>query len=190
MSQLFADLTDEALCLRAAAGDAGAEEALILRYGRVVRSCARPLFLAGGDSEDLLQEGMLGLLTAIGQFDPERDVAFRTFAEVCIRNRLRSAVRSASREKHLALNTSVSLESAEVERDVAPAPTPEELMIARETRSERLRGLQRGLSRLERQVLELYLTGLSYDEIAQVTHKSAKSVDNAVQRIRHKLARL
>lgn len=80
--------SDEALCLSAAQGDPQAETELVRRYNRLVRACARPLFLAGGDSEDLIQEGFLGLLTAIRSFNPERDAAFRTFAEICIRSRL------------------------------------------------------------------------------------------------------
>ncbi len=183
MERFFAALSDEALCLQATQGNVHAEEALILRYGRVVRACARPLFLVGGDSEDLIQEGMLGLLDAIRQFDPQRDAAFRTFAEVCVRNRLRSAVRADARSKHQPLNFSVSLDEAEGES--ALPLSPEEMMIDRESRQERLARL----SPFENQVLSLYLTGVSYEDIAQRLQKSAKSVDNAVQRIRRKLAR-
>ena len=89
--------------LLAKAGDRGAEEALVVRFGRLVRACARPLFLMGGDSEDLVQEGMVGLLAAIREYDPERKVSFRAYAEVCIRNRLLSAVKAASRDKHTCL---------------------------------------------------------------------------------------
>ncbi len=183
MDQNFAASSDENLCLRATQGDPGAEEALILRYGRVVRACARPLFLVGGDSEDLIQEGMLGLLDAIRQFDPQRDASFRTFAEVCVRNRLRSAVRADARSKNQPLNFSVSLDEAQGES--APPLSPEEMMIDRESRQERLARL----SPFENQVLGLYLTGVSYEDIGQRLQKSAKSVDNAVQRIRRKLAR-
>lgn len=102
--------TDEALCLQAAAGSAAAAEELVRRYGRLVRACARPLFLAGGDSEDLFQEGMLGLLSAIRGFDARRDASFRTYAEVCVRNRLYSAVRAPRGISHLPLNHSVSFE--------------------------------------------------------------------------------
>ncbi len=184
MERLFAALSDEDLCFLATQGDAGAEETLILRYGRTVRSCARPLFLVGGDSEDLIQEGMLGLLDAIRQFDPDRDASFHTFAEVCVRNRLRSAVRADARSKNRPLNSSVSLDEAEGE-SVVPL-SPEEMMIDQESRQERLARL----SPFENQVLSLYLTGVSYEDIGQRLQKSAKSVDNAVQRIRRKLARL
>ena len=104
----FQSLPDEEICLLAGAGNAAAEEELVRRYGRLVRACARPLFLAGGDSEDLFQEGMLGLLTAIRSFEGGRDASFRTFAEICIRSRLYSAVRAAQGSKHSPLNHSVS----------------------------------------------------------------------------------
>jgi len=101
--------SDEILCAAVAAGDRIAEETLVMRYNRLVRICARPFFLVGGDGEDLIQEGMFGLLMAIREFDPTRDTSFHTFAEVCIRNRIRSAVAAATRGKHAPLNDSVSL---------------------------------------------------------------------------------
>ncbi len=190
MSSIFGELTDEVLRKMAVSGDREAEEALILRYSRAVRVCARPLFLAGGDSEDLIQEGFLGLLDAIREFREDRDASFATFAQVCIRNRLLSAVRSASREKHTPLNSSLSWERDDVEPGLsASPPSPEELLIAQEDHAEGLKRLRRDLSDLEREILGHYLDGLSYEEIAQATHRSAKSVDNAVQRIRRKLAR-
>lgn len=189
MSQILEELPDQTLQKMARDGDRAAEETLILRYSRTVRSCARPLFLAGGDSEDLTQEGFLGLLDAIREYRPDRDAAFATFAQVCIRNRLRSAVRSAGREKHAVLNAALSWERDHVEPAVAAPLGPEELLIAREDWAEELGRLEANLSPLEREILEHYLRGLSYREIAQATHRSAKSVDNAVQRIRKKLAR-
>lgn len=98
-------MTDEEICLLAGAGNAAAEEALVQRYGRMVRACARPLFLAGGDSEDLFQEGMMGLLSAVRSFESGRDASFRTYAEVCIRRRLYSAIRAAQGNKHFPLNS-------------------------------------------------------------------------------------
>ena len=94
-------VSDEALCALVSAGDREAEETLVRRYYGLVRSCARPLFLVGGDSEDLIQEGMFGLIQAIREFDPSKAAAFHTYAEVCIRNRLYSALRAATRDKHL-----------------------------------------------------------------------------------------
>ena len=103
--------SDEVLCGRAAAGDRVAEERLVIRYNRLVRVCARPYFLAGGDSEDLIQEGMVGLLAAIREYDPSKAASFRTYAEVCIKNRLLSVIKAAARDKHTPLNNSVSFET-------------------------------------------------------------------------------
>lgn len=189
MSRSLEELSDQVLQQMATSGDRAAEETLILRYSRTVRACARPLFLAGGDSEDLTQEGFLGLLDAIREFRPDRDAAFATFAQVCVRNRLRSAVRSAARAKHAPLNSSLSLEQDDVVPTGAAPSNPEEMLIAREDQAEGMRRLESELSSLEREILQHYLNGLSYGEIAQATHRSAKSVDNAVQRIRKKLAR-
>ena len=103
----FNEMSDEFLWSRASSGDLSAEEELVRKYHQLVRVCARPYFLAGGDSEDLIQEGMLGLLSAVRSFNPEREASFRTFAEQCIKNRLLTAIKSASRSKHAPLNDSV-----------------------------------------------------------------------------------
>ena len=103
--------SDESLCRLAASGDPLAETELVGRYTRLVRVCARPLFLAGGDSEDLIQEGMLGLLAAIRGFQSGKETSFRTYAEICVRSRLYAAVRAAQRDKHFPLNHSVSFET-------------------------------------------------------------------------------
>ena len=186
-------LSDEDLCARAAQGDPWAETELVQRYGRLVRACARPLFLAGGDSEDLIQEGMLGLLTAIRGFDPGRDTAFRTYAEICIRSRLLSAVRAAQGGKHAPLNQSISYEPPLFDGTGAhpdlSAESPEDVVIGREELRERLAALRSQLSELEGQILTLYLSGLSCAEIAKRADRSKKSVDNAIQRIRRKMAR-
>ena len=189
------DQTDERLQSLALQGDLQAEEQLALRYSRLVRVCARPLFLAGGDSEDLSQEGMFGLLSAIREFDPAQGVSFRSFAEHCIRMRLYSAIKSASRLKHLPLNDSMPLEqlSDDPGSQLSAAPemfrrSPEDLVLARESKEELKTFYDRCLSKLEKQVLDLYLEGLSYRDIARSLQKDEKSVDNAVQRIRRKLA--
>jgi RNA polymerase sporulation-specific sigma factor len=193
----FGDMDDGELLRLASGGDPAAEECLAERYSRLVRICARPLFLAGGDSEDLIQEGMFGLLSAIRQYDPAEGASFKTYAEVCIRRRLYSAVKTASRLKHLPLNDGLSLDdilSEESQTQLAANPdafrrTPEEQVLARESKLELYKTFAQKLSRLEKEVLALYLDGLSYDEIASKTGRDVKSVDNAVQRIRRKLAR-
>ena len=189
----FDAYTDEQLCVRAARGDEGAETALVTRYYALVRVCARPLFLAGGDGEDLIQEGMLGLIRAIREYRKDKNTTFRTFAEVCIRNRLYSALRAAARDKHAPLNQSVSLDhpffgsdsylSGAIDRSVED---PEQLIADRDY-VESVLGSTR-LSALEAKVLGYYLDGLSCQEIAQIVGKSPKSVDNAVQRVRRKTA--
>lgn len=191
------EITDESLCARAASGDRAAEEALVLRHTRLVRVCARPFFLAGGDSEDLIQEGMLGLLSAIREFRPQKGASFRTFAEVCVRRRIISVVRSAAGGKHLPLNDSVSLDPSLflANQDFTSFGTayhhqrnPEDVVIHEENLSALEEAIREGLTRLETQVLTHYLNGLSYAEIAEEVQRSTKSVDNAVQRIRRKIA--
>ena len=180
--------SDEQLCVQAQKGDRLAEEQLVTGYARLVRICARPYFLAGGDSEDLLQEGMIGLLSAIREFQAERNVSFRVYASTCIQNRLRSAVRSASRNKHGPLNDSVSLmdtlfDSAayDPQTDFQRQEGPEEHLIRREEESRQMEILFDSLS-------ALYLDGLSRGEIAGRVRKPVKSVENAIQRIRRKIA--
>lgn len=185
----FYQQSDESLCGLAASGDREAEECLASRYSRLVRVCTRPYFLAGGDSEDLIQEGMIGLLSAIRGFRPEKEAVFRTYAETCIRNRVRSVVKSAIRGKHSPLNDSVSIDSPQF--DIAtppPVEDPEGVLINRENWESQRKTLQKILSDFENAVLELYLDGLSCREIALKVGKPLKSVDNAVQRIRRKAA--
>ena len=190
------DPTDEVLCAQVASGDRIAEEMLAMRYTRLVRVCARPYFLAGGDSEDLIQEGMVGLLSAIREYQQDRGVCFRTFAETCIRNRLLSAIKAATRDKHAPLNNYISFEAPSFDGNTDYATLlppsgqsdPEELIISREAYLERTNRLKDRLSGFEAEVLGLYLKGLSYTEIAAYVNRPPKSVDNAVQRIRRKVA--
>lgn len=187
-------LTDEQLCADCGQSSQAMEE-LVGRYQKLVRACARPYFLVGAEFDDLLQEGMLGLLHAVSLYDPQREVSFQTFAAVCIRNRLISAVRRAGSDKHRLLNDSVplctfSLDAPSDEVNLSPTEkSPEELLIGREEYAEFQTQVASALSPLENRVLELYLEGLSYQEIASILNRSAKSVDNAVQRIRKKIAR-
>ncbi len=186
----FNRITDERLCALAMAGERSAEEALVLRHTRLVRMCVRPFFLAGGDSEDLIQEGMLGLLAAIREFRPDRGARFATYARVCVRRRILSAVRTAAGGKHAPLNDYVSLEAALLPDAEATAGNPEEAMLRQEAFRDLKTAISGSLTRLEAQVLRLYLEGSSYAEIAEAVGRSPKSVDNAVQRIRRKTARV
>jgi len=190
-------LSDEELRRAASTGDRIAEETLAERYIYLVRVCARPYFLAGGDSEDLTQEGMLGLLSAIREFNPDMHTQFKTFAEQCIKNRLISAIRAAQRLKHTPLNEGISLDcvlSSEAQphntlHSMAFGQSPEEQILAKERADEFYGIFAKCLSKLEANVLGLYLDGFSYREMAERVHKSPKSIDNTVQRIRQKLAR-
>ena len=187
--------SDEALCGLAASGVRQAEEILVTRYTRLVRTCARPFFLAGGDSEDLTQEGMVGLIHAVREYDADKEASFRTFAEICIRNRLYSVLRAASRDKHAPLNQSVPLDTPFFDSNSYTSGTnnlaqlnPEESLIDREHTAALLSGVRKQLSEFEAKILGYYLDGLSCREIAETVGKPPKSVDNAVQRIRRKVA--
>lgn len=197
----YAKFDDNALQKLAVEGDRLAEEVLAERYMRLVRVCARPLFLAGGDSEDLIQEGMFGLLSAIRQYNPEHNTAFKTFAELCIKHRLLTAVKSASSAKHIPLNAGVSLDTLLSDESQTPLLayaqmfqySPEEQILARENKKyteEFYLSFLEKLSKFEKSVLQNYLSGYSYKEIAKITGKSEKAVDNAIQRIRRKLAQI
>ena len=189
-------LSDERLCALAHGGDRDAEEILVKRYNRLVRTLARPYYLAGGDSDDLIQEGMIGLIYGVREFDGRKSASFHTFAEVCIRNRLYSAVRAAARDKHMPLNQSVPLEIPFFDSHISffdaaliSQTNPEDLLISREGVLDALSGVRKQLSEFEAEILGYYLDGLTIREMAEAVSRSPKSVDNAVQRIRRKAAR-
>ena len=188
--------SDETLCVLAASGNREAEEVLVTRYNRMVRTCARPFFLIGGDSEDLTQEGMVGLIKAVREYDAAKEASFRTFAEICIRSRLYSLLRAAARDKHSPLNQSVPLDTPFLDSNSYTSGTshlaqrnPEDFLIDREHTAALLAGVRKQLSEFEAEILGYYLDGLSCREIAETVGKAPKSVDNAVQRIRRKVAR-
>ena len=194
--EVFQNLKDEELVLLSRSGNVGAEEELVLRYTAYVRSFTRPYFLVGGDSEDLIQEGMIAVIKAISEFDEARYASFKTFAALCIRNRIYSAIRHSMRGKNSPLNNYVSLENSKrIGNDFEdtqifqnPVPDPAEQLISEETHKELLGAVSEILSGFEREILTLYLEGLSYGEISERVSKPQKSVDNAVQRIRRKFA--
>ena len=189
--------SDEKLCELTHGGDREAEEILVSRYTRLVRQLARPYYLAGGDSDDLIQEGMIGLIYGMREYDSTRNASFRTFAETCIRNRLYSAVRAAARDKHSPLNQAIPLEipffdsrtTSSIGVHVLSHVDPEEFIIGREDARDTLRGVRKQLSEFEAKILGYYLDGLTTKEMAEAVKKSPKSVDNAVQRVRRKIAR-
>ena len=187
-------LSDDELLslLRSDCKDAGDE--LVSRYKALVKKCSRPFFLVGGDSEDLIQEGMIGLISSMQSFDESKDCTFRSYAELCIKRRIFSAIKAANRNKHQPLNSGLSLEDLR-DDDARPATadelysqSPEQLFIRQEERANMYVLCRKLLSAYERDVLVLYLEGLSYDEIAKACGKPVKSIDSALQRIRKKLA--
>ena len=193
------ELSDEMLQALSASGNSEAEDLLIRRYTRIVKALARPFFLVGADSEDLIQEGMLGLLSALRSYDPKAGASFKTYSQLCIRRKLISAVRSASCKNTVSLDDCLSLESPlfnETQPEMAHGlridspPRPEELVIDKENTQKLFQNVFNVLSRFEQQVLRCYLSGMSYREIAEMTNKTEKAVDNAVQRIRQKVSRL
>ncbi len=189
---------DLELLRRSNAGDKEATAELLRLYKNLVRSVARPFFLQGGEKDDLLQEGMIGLLQAIQQYDPEQKTKFRYFARLVIQRSMLDAVRSASRRRHEPLNRSVSLETEITDQDSDSqilladtlqddAPAPDQKVISAEELEAFLAFMQDNLSTLELEVVSGLQLGLTYREIARKLGRSTKSIDNAIQRLRAKL---
>lgn len=190
-------LTDEEIVTLAKDGDVLALEYLISKYKNFVRAKARTYFLIGADREDIIQEGMIGLYKAIRDYRYDRQASFRAFAEICVTRQIITAIKTATRQKHMPLNSYVSLnkpvyeeESERTLSDVIPqgkAGNPEDMFIDQEDYLDIESSMQRILSPLEQDVVNLYLEGKSYVEIAQQLGRQVKSVDNALQRVKRKL---
>lgn len=190
--------SDEELATAAQAGSGDAESVLLNRYRPFVRAKARSFFLVGGDDQDVIQEGMIGLFKAVRDYDPDQQMSFRGFAELCVTRQLITAVKSATRYKHGPLNTYVSFsrsvgdedDGERVLSDVLPAPAQSD-PAERLTSADRVRDLQayvdQALSDLEVEVLRMYVEGRTYVEIAEILRRRTKSVDNALQRIKRKI---
>ena len=189
--------TDEELALLAQQGDDAALEYLLNKYKNFVRSKARSYFLIGADHEDIVQEGMIGLYKAIRDFKPEKLSSFRAFAELCITRQIITAIKTATRQKHIPLNSYVSLNKPiyddESDRTLLDVITegrvanPEDMLISQEDVGLIEDKIGQMLSSLEREVLSAYLDGKSYQEIAQERDRHVKSIDNALQRVKRKL---
>ncbi|HWL65294.1 MAG TPA: RNA polymerase sporulation sigma factor SigH [Actinomycetota bacterium] len=191
------NLEDEMLVELARAGDEQALEDLLNRYRHYARAKARTYFLAGADKEDIVQEGMIGLFKAIRDFQSDKNTAFRAFAELCITRQIITAIKTATRQKHIPLNSYVSLnKSASVHDDEPPLEEalsqgsiddPAELVISAEQIENIKVSMGQLLSDLETEVLQLYMDGKSYQQIADMLGRHVKSIDNALQRIKRKL---
>ena len=190
-------LTDEELIDRLRKGHEDIRDYLMEKHKNLVRKKARAMYLMGGDSDDLIQEGMIGLYKAIRDYDGSRGASFHTFAELCISRQLYSAVEASRRQKHQPLNFYVSIYDKENEDSANNqlamgglsdwTRNPEELMIDQENLTSMEEEISRKLSRFEKDVLNLYLSGMNYSQIAETLGKGSKTTDNALQRIRKKI---
>ena len=188
---------DQEIAIEAKNGNVLAQEYLINKYEGFVRTKAKSYFLIGADKEDIYQEGMIGLYKAIRDFNPDKLSTFKAFAELCVTRQIITAIKTATRQKHIPLNTYVSLnkpiyeeESERTLLDVLAGfkiTDPEELVISQEEKNRIEEEIQKVLSRLELEVLNSYLDGKSYQEIACDLDRHAKSIDNALQRVKRKL---
>jgi len=196
-SSVYDSLTDEEVVERAHQGDDRALEYLIDKYKYFVRSKAKAYFLIGADKEDIIQEGMIGLYKSIRDFREDKLTSFRAFAELCVTRQIITAIKTATRQKHIPLNSYISLDKPmyeeESERTLMDiiggqkVTDPEQLIIHQEEYNAIESKISRLLSELEREVLMLYLDGRSYQEIAQDLKRHVKSIDNALQRVKRKL---
>lgn len=193
----FEEKLDEEVVLEAKEGNARAQEYLITKYENFVKAKAKSYFLIGADKEDIYQEGMIGLYKAIRDFKPDKLTTFKAFAELCVRRQIITAIKTATRQKHIPLNTYVSLnkpiyeeESDRTLLDIISGlkiTDPEELVISQEQMEHIEKKIEKSLSSLEMEVLTSYLDGKSYQEIACDLDRHAKSIDNALQRVKRKL---
>jgi len=193
----YAEFTDEQIVEMSHNGDSAAEEYLLDKYKNFVRSKARSYFLVGADHEDIVQEGMIGLYKAIRDYRPDKLSSFRAFAELCITRQIITAIKTATRQKHIPLNNYVSLnkplydeESDRTLLDViieGRTSDPEEMIINMENVGNIRAKISEVLSGLEQEVLNAYLDGRSYQEIAESLGRHVKSIDNALQRVKRKL---
>jgi RNA polymerase sporulation-specific sigma factor len=198
-AQRFTEMSDEELVSVVHSGNTEALDYLITKYRHFVRMKARSYFLIGADKEDIIQEGMIGLYKAIRDFRSDKLSSFRAFAELCIIRQIITAIKTATRQKHIPLNSYVSLDKPiydeESDRTLMDVLTgngvddPEELMINNEEFMYMEAKMGEVLSNLEREVLALYLDGQSYQEISEKLERHVKSIDNALQRVKRKLER-
>lgn len=198
-ARAFVETQDRALVARAREGDSAAMNRIIERYRGFVRLKANSYFLAGGEIDDLIQEGLIGLFKAVRDYRVDREASFRSFAELCVTRQIITAIKTAARNKHAPLNTYVSFShsragSGEQEATLAeilpgdPVSDPMTQAISAEELRALLDCLGSALSELESAVLTMYLEGRSYEEIAQIQDCTPKTVDNALQRVKRKVS--
>lgn len=200
MYEEYEKCPDSELIARLRDGEDSVMEYICSKYRGLVMSKVTSMFLLGGEKDDLIQEGMIGLFKAVRDFDAGRDASFYTFAELCISRQMYTAVQASKRQKHRPLNTYVSLDSSNTNNDDGrenlllselltdrTEQSPEELFLDKERVADLERTIEEELSDFERQVLDLYLTGMTYTEIAKVLGRDEKATDNALQRLKSKI---
>lgn len=191
----YQNLTDEQLIEKLREGDERLMDYILDKYKPLVRKKANALYLIGGDTDDLIQEGMIGLFKAIRDFDQNREASFFYFAELCVTRQMYTAVEASNRQKHAPLNSYISFYSQTGEEGKSLADTlqtdgmdnPEHMVIAQENVRQFWEQIKSHLSRLECEVLDEYLAGQNYRQIAEKMEKSPKTIDNALSRIKHKI---
>lgn len=202
MDKKYEQCSDEELIVRLRDGESAITDYIMEKYKNLVRSKAKSMYILGADQEDLIQEGMIGLFKAVRDYDTGRDASFFTFADLCVSRQMYTAIQAAGRQKHAPLNTYISLYASAFESDSLvkgeegelinsvisqSERNPEEVLIDRENVELLERTIDKELSSFEKQVLDLYLTGMKYSQIAKVLGRDDKSTDNALQRIKTKL---
>ncbi|MBE5833646.1 MAG: RNA polymerase sporulation sigma factor SigH [Butyrivibrio sp.] len=201
MNSQYESENDEVLIRRLRDGENDITDYIMDKYKNLVRKKAATMFILGADRDDLIQEGMIGLFKAIRDYDSGRDASFYTFADLCISRQMYSAIQASNRKKHIPLNSYISLYSrmdgetssqdaelvSNLEAEALSERNPEEQIIDQENVDHLEKLIETELSSFEREVLDLYMTGMSYTEIAKVLNKDEKSTDNALQRTKIKL---
>lgn len=199
----YTDISDEELIVRLRDGEENITDFLMDKYKNLVRSKAKSMYILGADREDLIQEGMIGLFKALRDYDSGRDASFLTFADLCVSRQMYTAVQASRRKKHTPLNSYVSLysgvamggdngEETELVNVLSSfsEKSPEEAWIDKENMTLLEKTIDKELSSFEKQVLDLYVTGMGYVQIARVLGRDEKSTDNALQRLKGKLRRV
>ena len=198
----YEQATDEELIDRIRNGETSITDYICDKYKNLVRSKAKSMYILGADSEDLIQEGMIGLFKAVRDYDSGRDASFYTFADLCISRQMYTAVQAAKRQKHIPLNSYVSLYANNAEKEEGEERNllealadpselnPEELFLDKERVAYLEQVIENELSNFEKQVLDLYMTGMSYTQIAKVLGRDEKSADNALQRLKSKIKKM
>lgn len=190
----YTNFTDEELIVKLRAGDAEIADYIMEKYKPLVRKKTNAMYLIGGETEDLIQEGMIGLFKAVRDYDSEKNASFFSFADLCITRQLYSTLEKSNRKKHSPLNNYVSFSNTEDPEGMnleaiisSQTISPEQMMIEKEGKREFFARLEERMSAMERKVLYLYLEGNSYTQIAEIMDKEPKSIDNALHRIRGKI---